>query len=100
MLYLIIIKNTNKMELLKHEVHSQVIENTYTIQHPTEGVLVYKEWIDSNGGKCIDYVLRDKDGYEIDDAALMMEVQYFVDDLGSGPGMFIDDDEWEKEMGR
>ena len=88
------------MELLKHEVYSQAIENTYTINHPTEGVLVYKEWITADNGKCIDYVLRDKDGYEIDDAALMMEVQYFVDDLESGPGMFIDEDGWEREMGR
>jgi hypothetical protein len=67
------------MELLKHEVYSQVIENTYTIQHSNEGILVYKEWIDSNSKKCIDYVLRDKDNYEIDDAALIMEVQYFID---------------------
>ena len=65
------------MELLKHEVEDQVVEHTYTIQHPTEGILVYKEWITAN--KCIDYVLRDKSGYEIDDAALMMEVQYFID---------------------
>jgi hypothetical protein len=88
------------MELLKHEVYSQAIENTYTINHPTEGVLIYKEWIDSNGGKCLDFVLRSKDGYEIDDAGLVEEVQMFIDNLGSGPGMFIDDDEWEREMGR
>ena len=34
------------MELLNHIV-DPVIEHTYTVNHPTEGVLVYKEWIDS-----------------------------------------------------
>ena len=69
------------MELLKHEVYSQAIENTYTIQHPNEGVLVYKEWIDSKDGKCLDFILRSKDGFEIDDSALVEEVQNFIDDL-------------------
>jgi hypothetical protein len=69
------------MELLKHEIENQVVENTYTIQHPKEGVLVYKEFIDSNNGKCIDFILRSKDGYEIDDASLVEEVQEFIDNL-------------------
>ena len=69
------------MELLKHEVYSQAIENTYTIQHHFEGVLVYKEWIDSKDGKCLDFILRSKDGFEIDDPALVEEVQDFVDTL-------------------
>ena len=56
------------MELLQHDIYVNAIENTYTIQHPTEGVLVYKEWIDAENGKCLDFVLRSKDGYEIDDA--------------------------------
>ena len=34
------------MELLNHIV-DPVIEHTYTVNHPTEGVLVYKEWIDN-----------------------------------------------------
>jgi hypothetical protein len=69
------------MELLKHEVYSQAIENTYTIQHPNEGVLVYKEWIDSEDGKCLDFILRSKGGFEIDDPALVEEVQEFIDVL-------------------
>ena len=69
------------MELLKHEIENQVVENTYTIQHPKEGVLVYKEFIDSNNGKCIDFILRSKDGDEIDDASLVEEVQEFIDNL-------------------
>jgi hypothetical protein len=88
------------MELLDHSVHVQAIEKVYTIQHPTEGVLVYKEWIDSENGKCIDFILRSKSGYEIDEADLVEEIQEFVDNLGSGPGMFIDPNEWEREMGR
>jgi len=90
------------MELLKHEVYSQAIENTYTIQHHFEGVLVYKEWIDSKDGKCLDFILRSKDGFEIDDPgkcldfilrskdgfeiddpALVEEVQDFVDTLNN-----------------
>ena len=69
------------MELLKHEIEGQVVENTYTIQHSKEGVLVYKEFIDSSNGKCIDFILRSKDGYEIDDASLVEEVQEFIDNL-------------------
>jgi hypothetical protein len=69
------------MELLKHEVYSQAIENTYTIQHPNEGILVYKEWIDSENGKCLDFILRSKGGFEIDDPALVEEVQEFIDVL-------------------
>jgi hypothetical protein len=69
------------MELLQHDIYVNAIENTYTIQHPTEGVLVYKEWIDAENGKCLDFVLRSKDGYEIDDAGLVEEVQEFVDNI-------------------
>jgi uncharacterized surface protein with fasciclin (FAS1) repeats len=69
------------MELLKHEIEGHVVENTYTIQHLKEGVLVYKEFIDSSNGKCIDFILRSKDGYEIDDASLVEEVQEFIDNL-------------------
>jgi hypothetical protein len=69
------------MELLKHEVYSQAIENTYTIQHPNEGILVYKEWIDSEDGKCLDFILRSKGGFEIDDPALVEEIQEFIDVL-------------------
>jgi len=66
------------MELLNHEVHSQAIEHTYIIQHHFEGTLVYKEWIDSGNGQCLDFILRSKAGFEIDDPALVEEVQDFV----------------------
>ena len=70
------------MELLNHIV-DPVIEHTYTVNHPEEGVLFYKEWIDSETGKCVDFTLRSKDGHEIDDATLVEEVQEFVDEFGS-----------------
>ena len=70
------------MELLNHQIEGQVVEHTYTILHPTEGVLYYKEWIQYDNGKFIDCVLRSKSGYEIDDAAIIEEVQEFVDNLG------------------
>ena len=66
------------MELLNHIV-DPVIEHTYTINHPTEGVLVYKEWIDSETGKCVDFELRSKGGHHIDDASLVEEIQEFID---------------------
>ena len=40
---------------------------------------MYKEWIDSEDGKCLDFILRSKGGFEIDDPALVEEVQDFVD---------------------
>ena len=83
------------MELLNH-MTAPVIEHAYMINHPTEGVVLYKEWIDSETGDCIDFVLRSRHGFDIDDPALIEEIQEFIED----PGMFIDGDEWEKEMGR
>ena len=72
------IKNTNKMELLRHIV-DPVILHTYTVQHPTEGVLIYKEWIDSETGKCVDYTLESKSGYGIHDSELIEEIMEFID---------------------
>jgi hypothetical protein len=69
------------MELLKHEVYTQAIENTYTVQHPKKGVMVYKEWIDSSNGKCLDFTLMSKGGFNIDNPALIEEVQEFIDNL-------------------
>ena len=67
------------MELLSKEV-LLVHEVTHVVQHPEEGPLFYKEWLDERG-KCIDFVLRSKSGYSIDDPALIEEVQEFVDSL-------------------
>ena len=69
----------SKFELLKHETFSQLVEHTYTLKDET-GVLIYKEWVDESGS-VMDFTLRDKDGYEIDDANLMEQIQEFVDNL-------------------
>ena len=84
------------MKLLNQETNA-VIEHTYVLQDEN-GKIFYKEW--ESEGKIIDSVMRDKDGFEIDDPELLEQVQEFIDSLGSGPGMFIDDEEWEQEMGR
>jgi hypothetical protein len=66
------------MELLKKE-EVNVIENTYTIQDETS-VFYYKEFINSKG-KVVDSLLRDKDGFEIDNPILLEEVEEFIDGL-------------------
>ena len=70
------------MELLKQDVCS-VVEHTYTIQHPKEGVVVYKEWVDHNN-VVIDYILRSKHGYEIESPVLRGEILEFVDETIQG----------------
>jgi hypothetical protein len=66
----------SKFELLHHESTQEVVEHTYTLRD-IQGKLIYKEW--TNGGKVIDFTLRDKDGNEIDDANLLEQVQEFID---------------------
>jgi hypothetical protein len=66
------------MELLNHEVYSQVIEHTYIIKHHFEGRLVYKEWVDSGNGQCLDFVLESINGSKINNNELMQEVQDFI----------------------
>jgi hypothetical protein len=60
---------------------SVVVEHVYNIDHPTQGIMFYKEWIDSETGKCIDFVLRDFNGHDIDDDALIEEIQEQIDNL-------------------
>lgn len=72
------------MELLTNSI-LKVTEETFTLQDPEEGVLVYKEWSDESG-KVMDIVLRSKDGYEIDDPNILERVQAFVDNLRAESG--------------
>jgi len=61
----------------------QVTLNTVTMQHPTEGVLVYTEWVNDKG-RIMDCEIRSKDGYlieESEDHCLVSEVYQFVDSL-------------------
>ncbi len=61
------------------KIESVVTEVTYTLADDISP-FYYKEWL-NDSGKVIDSILRDKDGYEIDDPALLEEVQNFVDGL-------------------
>jgi len=67
------------MQLL-NKTTSTVTEVTYVLQHPAEGVIYYKEWLDDRG-KVIDSVIRSKHGYEIDNPALVQEIWDMVDQL-------------------
>jgi hypothetical protein len=90
------------MELLNQTTQPGLTQNGFVINHPTEKILIYTEWVDEKG-RVVDFTLQGKTGmlYDyLDNVNLIDEVQEFVDSLGSGPGMFIDSDEWEKEMGR
>ena len=69
-----------KIEVLKHDVYSQAVEHTYTLQHETEGVLIYTEWIDKEG-VVVDFYLRSKNGYDIDDPELFDQVMEFLEGL-------------------
>ena len=62
-----------------NKVESQVTEVVYTIQDET-GVIIYKEWI-NDSGKVIDAQMQDKDGYQIDDPAILEDIQNLVDSL-------------------
>ena len=72
------------MELLTNSI-LKVTEETFFLQDPEDGVLVYKEWSDESGN-VIDFVLRSKDGYEIDDPSIIERVQTFVDNLRAESG--------------
>ena len=67
------------MEILI-KTSDQVTLNTVTMQHPTEGVLVYTEWLNTEG-RIMDCEIRSKDGYLIEDEDLEVEVYQFVDSL-------------------
>ena len=64
------------MELLSR-TEFVVTEVTYTLQDEIS-TFYYKEWINAEE-KVIDSVLRDKDGYQIDDPALLERVYDFID---------------------
>lgn len=72
------------MELLTNSI-LKVTEETFFLQDPEDGVLVYKEWSDESGN-VIDFVLRSKDGYEFNDPSILERVQTFVDNLRSESG--------------
>lgn len=69
------------MELL-NKTKRQVIEAVYTFQDTDGSILIYKEWLNEEG-IVIDSVLRSKNGWDIDNPALMEQVQIIVSELES-----------------
>ena len=74
------------MQLLS-KTSIELREETYIIQHPTEGILHCKEWLDSSG-KVIDSLIRTENGvkfdiklfnYEVEDPNLVDEIWDFID---------------------
>ena len=76
-LFINLINNMNNFNLLNYDVMRSVEEHTYVLQDDN-GKLVYKEWIDEKG-EVVDSVLRDKDGYTIDDWEMYDKVQNFIE---------------------
>lgn len=68
--------------LLLDRMESPVKEISYTLQDDVSP-FHYKEWLNAKG-QVIDFVLRDKDGFEIDDPELLERVQEFIDGLEEG----------------
>lgn len=66
------------MELL-NKTENAVTQHVYTIQDEN-GAFYYKEWLSE--GKVIDAILMDKDGYQIDDAELLEQVEEYLTSIG------------------
>lgn len=67
---------SNNMNITSQESNT-VTETTYFLEDNGKK-LVYKEWLNQKG-KVIDEVLRDQNGNDIDDPALLERVQEAVD---------------------
>ena len=65
------------MELLNRVEVATTTEVTYTLCDDVS-TFYYKEWL-NDGGEVVDFVIRDKDGNEIDDPDLLDEVLSFLD---------------------
>jgi hypothetical protein len=67
------------MKLLD-KTESTVTEVVYTIKDEVS-TFFYKEWR-NDSGKVIDAVLRDKDGFEIDNPVILEMVEEYLDSIG------------------
>ena len=65
------------MDILHREIEVLTVERT-TLQTPDGTIVRVLEYTDSKG-KIVDSIVRDKDGYELDDLALTDEVYEFLD---------------------
>ena len=66
------------MKILESHTTATVKTETYRILTETQGPVTYIEYLDDKG-KVIDCNLRDDEGNEISDPALLEEIQEFVD---------------------
>jgi hypothetical protein len=65
------------MTILHTETEVLTVQRT-TLQLPDGYVVRVLEYTDNNG-KVVDSIVRDKDGYELEDLALIDEVYNFLD---------------------
>ena len=65
------------MTILHTETEVLTVQRT-TLQLPDGSVVRVLEYTDNNG-KVVDSIVRDKDGYELEDLALIDEVYDFLD---------------------
>lgn len=65
------------IEILHTETEVLTVERT-TLQMPDGSIIRVLEFTDSNG-KVVDSIVRDKDGYLIDDLVLTDEIYDFLD---------------------
>ena len=65
------------MEILHRETEVLTVERT-TLQTPDGTIVRVLDYLDSNG-RVVDSIVRDKNGYELDDLALTDEVYEFLD---------------------
>jgi len=64
---------------LLNKTENVVTQHVYTIQDEN-GAFYYKEWLSE--GKVIDAILMDRDGYQIDDAELLEQVEEYLNSIG------------------
>ena len=65
------------MTILHTEVEGLIVSRT-TLQLADGSIVRVLEYTDNNG-KVVDSIVRDKDGYELEDLALIDEVYDFLD---------------------
>ena len=68
----------SKFEILKRETVEGVKYEITTLNHPEEGVIYVKDLLENN--KLIDTAYTSEEGYAIEDAALVEEIENFLEE--------------------
>ena len=66
----------SKFEILNQETVQGVTYEITTLKHPEKGVMIVKDVLENS--KIIDTVYTSEGGYEIDDPALVEEIEDFL----------------------